>query len=164
MKDSHWPTNENEINPMPKFNKGRKRPPTAGRKRGTENKTTGLLKEAILLAAELEGDVSLQEFKKSADRYRETDVEAAKRGGLVGYLRYLARKHPQSFAALLGRVLPMQVRVDARTETVYRSVAEVQSELQRRGLTLEAIAPLLIKGPSLEPEYDDEQYAPENAY
>jgi hypothetical protein len=46
---------------MAKFKKGESRPTNAGRRRGSVNKTTSLLKEAILLAAELEGDVSLQD-------------------------------------------------------------------------------------------------------
>ena len=88
---------------MGKFKEGENRPPNAGRRRGSINKTTGLLKEAILLAAELEGDVSLQDVKKSALLYRESDKEAAKkRGGLLGYLRYIARVHPQSFVGLLN--------------------------------------------------------------
>jgi hypothetical protein len=148
---------------MAKFIKGKKRPINAGRKPGSINKNTRLLKEAILIAAELEGDVALQKFKTAAERYRESEKEAAKRGGLVGYLRYLARSHPQSFATLLGRVLPTQVRVDARTETIFRTLEEVQEEMARRGMPLEAFGPLLIESRALEPEDDDESSAPEKA-
>ena len=124
---------------MGKFKKDENRPPNAGRRRGSINKTTGLLKEAILLAAELEGDVSLQDAKNSALLYRESDKEAAKkRGGLLGYLRYIARVHPQSFVGLLNRVLPMQVRVDARSETVYRTVAACV-----RAYSMKSLSPLL---------------------
>jgi hypothetical protein len=77
--------------------------------------------------------------------YGESEEETAKRGGLVGYLRFLAREHPQAFATLLGKVLPLQVRVEARTETIYRTVSEVREELERRGIPLEAVAPLLIE-------------------
>jgi len=130
---------------MGKFKKGQKRPPTAGRCGGSPNRTTGLLKEAVLLAAELEGDVTLQEFKTAAQLHRESDHQAAKRGGLVGYLRYLAREHPQSYVSLLNRVLPLQVRVDTRSETVIRTVTEIREEMARRGVSLEALAPLLIE-------------------
>lgn len=58
-----------------------------GRKKGTPNKTTKLLKEAILQAAE----------------------EAGGEGGLIGYLKIQAKKNPGPFIALLGKVLPMQV-------------------------------------------------------
>lgn len=67
--------------------KGRK---TGGRKKGTPNKTTALLKDAILQAAEEAGD----------------------KGGMVGYLKKQATENPQSFLPLLGRVLPMQVSGD----------------------------------------------------
>jgi hypothetical protein len=57
-----------------------------GRKKGVPNKTTGLLKDAILKAAEAAGGTE----------------------GLVGYLETQARKNPGPFLALLGKVLPMQ--------------------------------------------------------
>ncbi len=59
-----------------------------GRKKGTPNKTTALLKDAILKAAEQAGG--------------EPD-------GLVGYLQQQAKDNPGPFMALLGKVLPMQV-------------------------------------------------------
>jgi hypothetical protein len=140
---------------MGKFKRGQKRSPRAGRRQGSPNRTTGLLKEAVLLAAELEGDVSLQEFKTAAQLHREGDLEAAKRGGLVGYLRYVARYHPPSFVTLLGRVLPLQVRVDARTESVIRTVGEIREEMARRGVPLEAVVPLLIEQQPLKSEDED---------
>jgi hypothetical protein len=63
-----------------------------GRQKGTPNKTSGLLKEAIILAAEQQGD--------------------AGEGGLVGYCRFLAREQPKAFAQLMGKVLPLQVQGD----------------------------------------------------
>lgn len=61
----------------------------AGRPKGSPNRTTALLKEAIILAAEQQGDNGAE--------------------GLVGYCRFLARDEPKAFAQLLGKVLPMQV-------------------------------------------------------
>lgn len=58
-----------------------------GRKKGTPNKTTKLLKDAILKAAE----------------------KAGGKGGLVSYLQVQARENPGPFLALLGKVLPMQI-------------------------------------------------------
>lgn len=58
-----------------------------GRKKGTPNKTTALLKDAILQAAD----------------------QAGGKNGLVGYLRLRAVDTPGPFLALLGKVLPMQV-------------------------------------------------------
>lgn len=60
---------------------------TGGRVKGTPNKTTALLKDAIIEAAVTAGD----------------------KGGLVGYLTAQARMNPVAFMTLLGKVLPMQV-------------------------------------------------------
>lgn len=58
-----------------------------GRPKGVPNKTTALLKDAILQAA----------------------TKAGGKEGLVGYLTAQAQANPQSFLPLLGKVLPMQV-------------------------------------------------------
>lgn len=74
-------------------NTTKKMPPAAGKgkKPGTVNKTTKALKEAILLAAEKVGE------------------DGKGKEGLTGYLVGLAKSEPKSFAALLGKVLPLQV-------------------------------------------------------
>jgi hypothetical protein len=61
-----------------------------GRPKGSRNKTTALLKDAILKAAEQAGN-------KVGD------------DGLVSYLEQQAEDNPGPFMALLGKVLPMQV-------------------------------------------------------
>lgn len=66
------------------------RPKTGGRKKGTPNKTTALLKDAILEAAALAG----------------------RDEGIVGYLTAQALLNPGPFIALLGKVLPMQITGD----------------------------------------------------
>ena len=73
-----------------------------GRRKGTPNKTTALLKEALLAAAELAGG---------------EDTEARK-GGLIGYLTEQAINNPVAFMALLGKVLPIQVAGDADNPVV----------------------------------------------
>lgn len=62
-------------------------PVSPGRPKGVPNKSTQLLKDAILKAAE----------------------EAGGKEGLVGYLAAQAKDNPGPFLALLGKVLPMQV-------------------------------------------------------
>lgn len=66
-------------------------PPGPGRPKGTPNKTTALLKEAIIKAAEAVGE------------------DKAGKEGLTGYCKFLAKEQPKAFAQLLGKVLPMQV-------------------------------------------------------
>ena len=63
---------------------------TGGRQKGTPNKTTALLKDAILKAAEQAGNKIGHE-------------------GLVSYLEHQAAENPGPFMSLLGKVLPMQV-------------------------------------------------------
>jgi hypothetical protein len=63
-----------------------------GRQKGTPNKTTALLKDAILLAAQKAGG----------------DTET----GLVDYLTVQASENPGPFMSLLGKVLPMQLAGD----------------------------------------------------
>ena len=62
-----------------------------GRPKGSPNKTTAILKDAILQAAEAAGG----------------------EGGMIGYLTLQAEENPGPFMALLGKVLPMQVSGDA---------------------------------------------------
>jgi hypothetical protein len=63
--------------------------PGPGRPKGVPNKTTQLLKDAILKAATEAGN-----------------------GDMVAYLRVQAAANPGPFLALLGKVLPMQVTGD----------------------------------------------------
>ena len=69
---------------MPKVGLDRSK---TGRAKGTPNKTTALLKDAILIAAEKAGGP----------------------GGLVGYLTTQASANPAAFMTLLGKVLPTQL-------------------------------------------------------
>lgn len=70
----------------------KRKPPNAGkgRPKGSVNKTTALLKDAILKAAENAGNKVGSE-------------------GLVSYLEWQAEENPAPFMSLLGKVLPMQV-------------------------------------------------------
>lgn len=74
------------------------KPPNAGKGRvkGVPNKITGILKEAIIFAAEARGSNG-----KGKD-------------GLTGYCFHLAAKHPKAFSTLLGRVLPLQVALEGK--------------------------------------------------
>lgn len=67
---------------------------TGGRQKGTPNKSTATLKDAILLAA---SDVG--EDGNGKDKLR-------------GYLKRVAKEDVKAFSSLLGRVLPMQVTGD----------------------------------------------------
>ena len=78
---------ENGFNNEPKTNKVGDGTPGPGRPKGMPNKTTTLLKDAILQAA----------------------TRAGGKDGLVGYLEKQANENPNAFMPLLGKVLPMQI-------------------------------------------------------
>ncbi len=80
---------------------GKGNPKTGGRQRGTPNKTTALLKDAILEAAQQAGG--------------DTD-------GLVAYLKKQAEENPGPFMALLVKVLPLQPAGSVDDEPVAISI------------------------------------------
>ena len=67
-------------------------PKFGGRAKGTTNKITATLKEAILLAG-----------------------QAAHPDGMVGYLTKQAAEQPAAFMTLLGKVLPLQIAGDSES-------------------------------------------------
>ena len=69
-----------------------------GRPKGSVNKVSGILKDAILLAAENAG-------KEDGGN------------GLVSYLEKQAVDHPTAFMTLLGKVLPMQVSAEVENKS-----------------------------------------------
>lgn len=106
--------------PTPLFQKGENWTGNAeGRPRGTLNKTTQVLKEALIISAHNVGDeIGNAQIEAGA---------ATANGGLVGYLETIARDHPTSFCSLLGRVLPLvlQGSID------HTHKAEVQARAER---------------------------------
>lgn len=83
---------------------GQGRPKTGGRQKGTLNKTSALLKDAVLEAADIAGG----------------------KEGLVGYLRSQARENPVAFMGLLGKLVPSQIAADV-TQGVARVTAEIMT-------------------------------------
>jgi hypothetical protein len=86
---------------------------TGGRQKGTPNKTTALLKDAILTAA----------------------TDAGPDGaGLVGYLKAQAVLNPGPFMALLGKVLPMQIGGDPDNPvSVHQTIEQIIVDPTDRG-------------------------------
>lgn len=83
-----------------------------GRLKGTPNKTTALLKDAILRAAELAGD-----------GYADLEPESHARG-LAKYLQVQSVENPGPFMTLLGKVLPMQVTGEDGGAVLFQTVYE----------------------------------------
>jgi hypothetical protein len=118
------------------FRKGRKK--TGGRRAGTPNRNTQVLREAVLLAAAAAGS------EKG-------------RNGLFLYLKKVAKKQPAIFMPVLGRLLPLQVESQqtSKTEVTYRSFAEIRRELIKRGVPVDTIYPALADATDETDKTDD---------
>jgi hypothetical protein len=96
-------------NPPFKKGDGRKK----GRPPGSRNVSTQILKDALLIAAEELGEIKrvavLDEEGLPTGQY---EYEYSGHDGLIGYLKWAGIHRPSSFLALLGRILPMQMRSD----------------------------------------------------
>lgn len=114
------------------------KPGNPGRRHGTTTKNTRILREALLLAAELEGN----------------DGEG--KGKLIGYLRRVARDDMKAFCSMLGRVIPLQMQLETRgmeqqrEETVYHSVDDVRRELASRGISMEIAMKVMLGNDAVE--------------
>lgn len=102
------------------FAKGDPRPEGAGRKPGQQNKTTKLLKEAIIEAAEAEGR------------------DGNGKQGLVGFLRTLSRREPAVFGRLMEKLLPYQLtgKDGSPMQMVHTTKDQVVERFKERGLPL----------------------------
>jgi hypothetical protein len=106
------------------FKKGEHR---IGRAKGTPNKTTTLLKDAII-----EASVRLGRDGKGKD-------------GTVGYLMWLGRNEPAVYGRMLEKILPMQLEVKDTTKKTY-TAEEAKAELEERGLPVpQSLADLVIQ-------------------
>ena len=117
------------------FRKGRKK--TGGRKAGQSvNKIPKLVKDCVLIAAELEG------------------MNQNGKDGMVGFLRRVAREDITAFVSLLGRVIPLQANNerDVQVDVVYKTVEEVRRELASRGIDMEVMARILTPPKTIEHE------------
>jgi hypothetical protein len=100
-----------------------------GRPPGAYNRYTRAIKEALIIAAELEGS------------------NGNGKGRLIGYLRKVAREDMRAFCMMLSRAMPQQQaesrEVENKGEVVYQSVEEVSRELESRGISLEVMFKLM---------------------
>lgn len=82
-----------------------------GRPKGIQNKTTILLKDALLLAAQ----------------------QAGGKEGLVGYLKKQALENPGPFMQQLGKILPLQITgADGGPVLIVTGVQRITEEVQER--------------------------------
>lgn len=84
-----------------------------GRPSGAQNKTTKLLKDLVMQAAEQVGE------------------DGAGKDGLLGYLKNLAVKKPELFVPLLAKILPIQLNVKAQAAVVVISPDMTMEQAER---------------------------------
>ena len=99
-----------------------------GRPKGAVNKTTALLKDAILRAAEAAGG----------------------KGGTVAYLTDQAKDNPAAFLTLLGKVLPLQINGGEDEHGLPKAIEIRYVSARDRPLEIRHL-------PILNVEYDDNQ-------
>jgi hypothetical protein len=107
-----------------------------GRPKGSRNVLTRVISDAILEAAEQVGE------------------DGKGKGGLVGYLKRVAKKDPKVFCSLLGRVLPLQK--EANMSEIERQETNTNVNLRITTLT-EALArmeELGLPAPEIEGDYE----------
>jgi len=131
-------TNGKTVGGLVKFKKG-ERP--VGRQKGTKNKITVKLKEAILEAAERSGSNG-----KGKD-------------GTVGYLMWLSRAEPAVYGRMLEKILPLQLDVRDKTNEKL-TPAQAIERLRERGLpvpsSLTDLAAKVGEAVSRQQENDDD--------
>jgi|SRR5688572_20262733 len=92
-----------------------------GREKGTPNRITRTVKDWLLAATEASGH------------------DGKGKDGAIGYLVWLSRNEPVAYAALLGRVIPMQIQASLsgnveHSGTVKLTADQLAERLKARGL------------------------------
>jgi hypothetical protein len=128
-------------NPVTKFKKGRPKPLGSGRQPGQPNYLTADIRKLIRQAAEETGYKEIvpvcDDKGMPTGKFEEVVVET----GELGYLKWLAEKHPQQFASLYGRMIPfeMNVKSEAPKRVVYPSLEDTRADLRKMGIDPDVI-------------------------
>ena len=104
---------------------GQPPPKNPGRRKGTPHRNTMLLRDAVMMAAELAGN--------------KIDPKDKKHNGLLIYLRWLALNEPSSFVTLLNKIIPLQVNATVNDANAVRTRDELLNVLADRGLPVNRI-------------------------
>jgi hypothetical protein len=139
----------------PNWKKGQ--PPAGpGRAKGSPNKYTREIKQAILDAVEYVGEEKAGEYLASLKRkISKDDPLAAQKQkmiddananlprGISAYLVWISRDYPQVACAMLARMMPQQITAEHKVEHTYHSLEEIGNRLRELGLPAQRIYPLL---------------------
>lgn len=103
---------------LPRIPKGTR---LAGREKGTPNKTTATVKEALMKAMEASG------------------FDGKGKGGVVGYLTWLSRAEAVAFTTLIKSIIPLQLQAALNISTTndpteQLTIEELEKRMVERGL------------------------------
>jgi hypothetical protein len=112
------------------FKKGEPRPPNAGRKKGTPNKVTIAMRDAVIQAMEIAG-------RKRKDPATGKYIKPGP-GGMLGYLTHLALHNEQVFGPMALRVLPMHVNAAVQNSR-YKTEEEIRALCLARGISYDVM-------------------------
>jgi hypothetical protein len=105
----------------------------AGRTKGTPNKLTREIKDAIVGAA------------------AELGSNGKGKGGLQGFMKFLAREELKTFGTLIRAIIPTQINATVSPPRVYRSPEEIRAEMTARGIPYQRFFP---------PQFDEDESEP----
>jgi hypothetical protein len=92
---------------------------------GALNRLTRTMKDSAVAAAEELGQVPMKQWAKQLN---------GDPNGLKGYFKFLAVKHPKSFAIILSRIMPLHITAGANKLPKYLTEEQMRSELRASGL------------------------------
>jgi hypothetical protein len=129
----------------PNWKKGQ--PPAGpGRAKGSPNKYTREIKQALLDAVEYVGEetvaTALKELPEPERDKAEHDLNTPR--GVTAFLVWIAREYPQVACAMLARMMPQRTESTHKVEHTYHSLEEIGNRLRELGLPAQRIYPLLF--------------------
>jgi hypothetical protein len=135
----HLPTNHG-------FQKGH--PRYGGRRKGSRNRFGGDLREAVVAGIAATGYI---------EKAEDGTLKATGRGGVQGFIEWLALHEPKTAAALLARVLPYFLS-DVSEVPEVASEAEIEAQFRELGLPLGLIEHLQIAPAPLDLDENPDPY------
>ena len=131
-------------NPKNKFQKGHARLAGAGRPTGSTNVLTRDIKSLLREAAANTGFMERVPVLDAAGKPTGQFEHKWGKGGELGYLEWLARNHPGYFAALYGKLIPLDVNQKGEEKTVvhYETVEERRAAMIAKGWAPATLAAL----------------------
>jgi len=120
----------------------------AGRPAGSQNKIPKLMRDTLLVAADMGGELEehLIRNPETGEIVRVT-YKLSGKGGLLGFCLWVMRNHPVQFFNALVKTMPMQLAIKGAVDlnVRYETEEEARRALEERGIPVQLL------------EEDDEQ-------